>query len=85
MKVYRLTQEALLVGTFTPELKKARAESVATFTHFLDLPILFLIVALGTIKPDTWTLFVVGTFMAVTLATVLTLYITRLYRICVQE
>lgn len=80
MKVHRLTKQALLVEAITPELEKAREESVATFTHFLDLPILFLIVALGTIKPNTWTLFVVGTLMAITIATVLTLYITRLCR-----
>ena len=31
-----------------------------TFTHFLDLPILMLIVSLGALRPDSWTHFVVG-------------------------
>jgi uncharacterized membrane protein len=79
MRLRRLTQQALKTGSFTPELEKARAESVPTFTHFLDLPILFLIIALGAIKPDSWTLFSVGAVVAILIATLLTLYIPRLY------
>ena len=80
MKLYRITQQALARGTFTPELEEMRREQVATFTHFLDLPMLFLIVALGTIKPNTWTLFITGTIIAITVAIALTLYIGRFYR-----
>ncbi|HMM76559.1 MAG TPA: DUF2269 family protein [Gammaproteobacteria bacterium] len=53
MRLRRLTNEAQKLGGFTPQLEQARAENVATFTHFLDLPILFLIVALGAIRPGT--------------------------------
>jgi hypothetical protein len=80
MKLHRLTRQALVQGEFTPELEKSRGEHLATFTHFLDLPILFLIIALGTLKPNTWTLFTIGLFVAITVATALTVYITRLYR-----
>jgi hypothetical protein len=79
MRLRRLTHEAMKNGDFTPELERARAESVPTFTHFLDLPILFLIVALGVIKPDSWALFIVGSVVAILIATFLTLYIPRLY------
>jgi hypothetical protein len=79
LRLRRLTQEALRTAEFTPALQKARAESVPTFTHFLDLPILFLIVALGVIRPDTWTLFFVGGGTALLIAAVLTIYIPRLY------
>ncbi len=79
MRLRRLTREALKAGRFTPELEKARAEQVPTFTHFLDLPMLFLIVALGAIRPETWTVFVVGLVISVLLAAVLTFYIPRLY------
>lgn len=85
MRLRRLTGEALQGGRFTPELERARAESVATFTHFLDLPILFLIVALGVMRPDTWTLFIAGTLAALTIATVLTIYVPRLYPWSVQR
>jgi hypothetical protein len=79
LRLRRLTREAMKTGTFTRELERARAESVPAFTHFLDLPMLFLIVALGAIKPTTWTLFIVGSVVALSIATVLTLYIPRLY------
>ncbi len=79
MRLRRLTQSALDAGQVTPELEYARGELVPTFTHFLDLPILFLIIALGAIQPTTWTLFFAGSLVAVVLATLLTLVIPRLY------
>lgn len=79
MRLRRLTKEALNTGSFTYELMKARAEAVTTFTHFLDLPLLFLIIALGVIKPDNWELFLVGLTVAIVFAIILTLYIPRLY------
>jgi hypothetical protein len=79
MRLRRLTAEALKTGRFTPQLERARAESVPTFTHFLDLPILFLIVALGVIRPDTWALFAAGVAASFLIAVFLTIYIPRLY------
>ena len=80
MRLRRLTREALRVGRFTPDLERARAESAATFTHFLDLPILFVIVALGALRPDTWRVFALCTVLAVAVAAALTLWVPRLYR-----
>ena len=79
MRLRRMTRGSLTVGRFTPELERARAETVPAFTHFLDLPILFLIVGLGTLKPETWTLFAVGLTMALAVALGLTLVVPRLY------
>jgi len=79
MRLRRLTQEALQVGEFTPELEKARAENVPAFTHFLDLPMLLLIITLGALKPDNWEVFVVGLLATIALAVALTLFIPRLY------
>jgi uncharacterized membrane protein len=79
MRLRRLTRAALDRGTATPDLEKARQEHLPTFTHFLDVPILFVIVALGAMRPDTWTLFVVGSILAVVAATALTLAIPRMY------
>ena len=75
----RLTRSALDAGHVSPELQNVRGELVPTFTHFLDLPMLFLIIALGTTRPTTWTLFLAGLFASISLATVLTLVIPRLY------
>jgi hypothetical protein len=78
-RLRRLTQEALRVGIFTPELEKARAENLPSFTHFLDLPMLFLIVTLGALRPDNWSLFVVGSLVALAVAAALTIALPRLY------
>jgi hypothetical protein len=85
MRLRRLTRQVLRAGTFTPELEQARAEQLPAFTHFLDLPALFVIVALGTIRPGTWTLFLVGSAIAIAVAIALTLYIPRLYPWGAQE
>ncbi len=79
MRLRRLTRAALALGRFTPELVRARGEMVPTFTHFLDLPLVLVIVSLGVFRPDTWTQFIVGTTLAVALATVLTVVLPRLY------
>jgi hypothetical protein len=79
MRLRRLTRTALEQSATTPDLEKARQEHLPTFTHFLDLPLLFVIVALGAMRPNTWTLFGVGLALAVVAATVLTLVIPRLY------
>lgn len=79
MRLRRMTRVALAAGHFTPELIEARGEGVPTFTHFLDLPILLLIVMLGSLKPDTWSLFLAGSSIAILIATALTIAIPRLY------
>ena len=79
MRLRRLTREAVQHGQVTAELKEARRQHVPTFTHFLDIPILFVIVALGAMRPNTWALFAIGTIMALAAAAVLTVVIPRLY------
>ncbi len=79
MRLRRLTNAALEQGAVTPELSRARQEHVPTFTHFLDIPILLVIVSLGAIRPGTWTQFIVGTACALLIATALTISIPRLY------
>lgn len=79
MRMRRMTRLALPGGQFTRELQRERAKTVPSFTHFLDLPVLTLIIALGALKPDSWALFVAGAVMAIAFATALTLWIPRLY------
>ena len=79
MRLRRLTRTALEQGAATPDLEKARQEHLPTLTHFLDLPILFVIVALGAMRPNTWALFLVGTILAIVAATGLALAIPRMY------
>ncbi len=79
MRLRRLTQDALAAGAVTPQLEKARAEQIPTFTHFLDLPLLFVIIALGTLRPTTWTPFFLGSVVAIAVAAALTALVPRLY------
>lgn len=79
MRLRRLTQAALPGGVFTPALQSARAERLSTFTHFLDLPMLLLIVTLGVVRPDTWDLFLAGSALALLIAGTLTILIPRMY------
>jgi hypothetical protein len=81
-RLRRLTAEALRQGRFTPELDAARrGAQVATFTHFLDLPILTLIVSLGAMRPGTWLHFLVGSAAAVVSAAVLTWALPRIHAV----
>jgi uncharacterized membrane protein len=79
MRLRRLTRIALEAGHITPELQRARGELVPSFTHFLDLPALFLIIAQGAIRPTTWMMFLIGSLVAIAIATLLTIVIPRLY------
>ena len=80
LRLRRLTKDALVQGRVTPELERARqAETVPTFTHFLDIPLLMVIVSLGAIRPTDWKQFFVGVVAALVIATALTLVIPRLY------
>ena len=79
LRLRRLTNEALAQGTSTMELSRARQEHVPTFTHFLDIPMLMVIISLGAIRPMTWTQFAIGTLCALAIATALTIWIPRLY------
>jgi uncharacterized membrane protein len=79
MRLRRLTREALAERRLTPELARARGEQLAGFTHFLDIPILVVIVSLGALRPSDWTQFAVATLLAVAAASALNYVIPRLY------
>lgn len=79
MRLRRLANDALSRGDVTPELTRARHEHVPTFTHFLDIPMLLLIVSLGVLRPNSWTQFIVGFIVALAVAITLTLWIPRFY------
>lgn len=79
MRLRRLTRQALAENRVTPELVRARSEQLASFTHFLDIPILVVIVSLGVLRPGDWTQFAVASVLAVLVASVLNYVIPRLY------
>ena len=78
-RLRRVTRKAVQRGNVTAELEAVRREHVPTLMHFLDLPILLVIVALGAMRPNTWAPFALGTMLALVAAAMLTLVIPRLY------
>ena len=78
LRLRRMTRDAMEHGDFTPELERERGKLVPTFTLYLDLPILTLIVALGALQANSWTLFFVGVVVAVAIGIALTWWIPRL-------
>jgi uncharacterized membrane protein len=79
MSLRRLARAALAEDRVTTELASARAEQLASFTHFLDIPVLLVIVSLGALRPSDWTQFVIGGLIAVAAASLLNYAIPRLY------
>lgn len=79
MRLRRLTRIAVAEGRVTAELARARGEQLASFTHFLDIPLLTVIVSLGALRPTDWTQFTVATVTAVLVASALNYCIPRLY------
>jgi hypothetical protein len=79
MRLRQLTRVAVAKGRVTAELASARGEQLASFTHFLDIPILLVIVSLGALRPVDWTQFVLATGVAVLIASALNYWIPRLY------
>lgn len=77
VRMRRLSEEACEVGRVTPELRREMDNGLATFTHFLDLPLYCSIVVLGVLRPQTWTLFAVEALASAAIALALTLYIPK--------
>ena len=61
------------------ELRETRQKLLPTLAHFLDLPMLSLIIALAVIRPESWDMFFAGTTTAFAIASGLTFWITRLF------
>ena len=79
MRLKRIASERLVSGQSEEKLKRERGRSLPAFTHFLDLPVLVLIIALGVIRPETWGFFFTGLMIAFGVAFGLTVCMRRLY------
>lgn len=79
MRLRRIAREAVSAGHFTPQLEHERARLLPTCTHFLDLPIIVLLIALGVFRPSSWDFFVIGLIVAIVVAFVLTAVMRRVY------
>jgi uncharacterized membrane protein len=78
-RLRRLSREAMKNGEWSKELVRARGEQLASFTHFLDLPILFTIISLAVLRPDDWVHFFFCFGLSLVLAKALNYWVPRLY------
>ncbi|WP_454621910.1 hypothetical protein [Bradyrhizobium cenepequi] len=78
MRLRRFAREALAAARVTRELARARREQLSSFTHFLYILILVVIVSLGALRPSDWTQFFVATTLAIAVASVLNYAIPRI-------
>lgn len=78
-RLRRLSQEAVVSGRARRVLCDTRDRFTPTFAHFLDLPIITIIIALGVIRPYTWEMMLSGTAAAIVIAAMLAWFIPRLY------
>lgn len=79
-KLNREAQKSLAAGRFTPELLRLQQRRLSTFTHYLDLPVVAVIIMLGVLRPYTWDLLITGTLTAVFIAGILTLMLPRMFK-----
>ena len=81
MRLRRIAFERLKAGQNGEQLKRERHRFLPAFTHFLDLPVLLLIISLGVIRPESWAFFFIGLAIAFGIALGLTVFMRRLYPI----
>ncbi|CAA6604316.1 conserved membrane hypothetical protein [Rhodospirillaceae bacterium LM-1] len=79
LRMRRLCAQSLEQRDWTAQLLDERGQRLASFTHFLDLPMLFAIVALGVLRPTSWSAFLAGCLLALSVATFLFFLMPRLY------
>lgn len=80
MKLNKEAKKSLLIGQFTSELKKLQKRNLTNFTHYLDLPLVLVIIMLGVLRPYTWDLFIAGLLVSVFIAGTLTFLLPTLFK-----
>ncbi|WP_404419296.1 DUF2269 family protein [Marinospirillum sp.] len=80
MKLNREAKKSLQTGQFTPERTQLQKRNLPSFTHYLDLPLVLVIIMLGVLRPYTWDLFIAGTLIAVFIAGTLTFLLPLLLK-----
>lgn len=79
-RMLKLSREALARGAVTEGFRREQARKLPTFTHFLDLPLFFLIVSFGGLRPSTWIFMITGIILALAIGTVLSLTLPGMYK-----
>jgi len=79
-RALRRSRAALPTGDLTPEVRAEARSLPGQVTHFLDLPLLLVIVWCGVVKPASWSEVMIAVVAAVVAAALLTAAVPRLAR-----
>jgi hypothetical protein len=80
LRLRRATRAAVAAGVMTGEVAYLRDRNLPTVTHFLDLPLLTVIVWLGAARPETWAGVAAAGAAGVAVAALLSWGVPRLVR-----
>jgi hypothetical protein len=80
VRLRKMTNKSLLKGEISQELENERSKTLPSFTHYLDLPMFFLIVLLGVVQPNSWDIFIYGSIIAILFALFFTFFIPTKYK-----
>lgn len=79
-RTLRKSVAALERGALTDELREAARTPLGQIAHFLDIPLLLVIVYCGAVRPASWSHVAVALGAAIGMAALLTLTVPRLAR-----
>lgn len=79
-RMLKLSKGALAQGEITSGLLREQARKLPTYTHFLDLPLFFVIVSFGALRPLTWAPVAYGVMLALLAAAALFLLTGSIFR-----
>ena len=78
-RTIKWARHALETGALTPEIRRQAHPHVGVFAHFLDLPVLAVIVYCGATRPESWTEVAIAFATAIAVAAALSATIPRLH------
>ncbi len=79
LKLKQAVERSRQAGQSVPELDKELRARLTLATHFLDVPNFALIVTLGIVRPDDWTLFTVGVTLVLAVTAWMAIVVPRRY------
>ena len=79
-RTLRHAPDARAAGTLTPEVRKQARTPLGIFAHFLDLPLIAVMIYCGVARPESWVVVGVAILIAIVAAIILSLVIPTLNR-----
>lgn len=77
-RTLRVSRKALAEGQLTPQLRREARTPLGRFTHFLDIPLLGVIIYCGAVRPSTWLEIIIALICAVFVSLILATVIPRI-------